>query len=359
MSTEVSRATEVDIAKKKASSRRRSNTIAAIIIALLLLLLGTFAWGVFQNAVNQVFNEVAPGALLVDIFNPTANSEGESFDKTVRVENTREVPFVVRIQLAEFMQINQGGFQGRDNEYWENIFSGEGTATRNWTIDGNAIFDESDGSLVDSTILNVDTSDEDTANQIIAPMIFNVADNLWKTYGLAPNNGFAGAQAPISRVASETPFAEYWNWNVPNTMTYAAWRAAYDAVGGDYTHSDAADLFNKWVLTDDGYFYYTGVLVGADSVTDVGADYPATVSDESVPLMTGFTATSAWYKTMSFYYAIDVRMEVASQDDIQNMIDGNPAKFGGANFEAAGANATFILEWLRDDVWPLDAKWIP
>ncbi|MCL2024786.1 MAG: hypothetical protein FWG78_03300 [Coriobacteriia bacterium] len=363
-------------AVKEASSRKRSNTIAAIIIALLVLLLGAFAWGVFQNAINQVFNEVGPSALLVDIFAP-ADDDGE-WDKEIRVQNTGTVPFVARIRIDEFMQINEGGFQGIENEFWENVLGSTlPTATRDWSF-----FDEDSGQLLNQNITDVDTTLLATPTVSVADaftMIFDIPSgvdgdaNAWSIYGRTPlalPNATPGAfgshrtEPPVDPMAMGNrigdvfditlgnPFANYFEWNLPNVMTFADW---------DDLAANDPGRYDVWVLCDDGYFYYVAWIIPQNLLEEgvpAGSSYLGLWSDQSLDLMDGFVATSSWYQTVSFYYAINANMEVVSRDDIEAMINGEVPRFGSElPFHAAdgsegdSGDGQTILEWL-DANWP-------
>ncbi|MCL2024792.1 MAG: hypothetical protein FWG78_03335 [Coriobacteriia bacterium] len=263
------------------------------------MLLAAFAWGVIQSAINQVANNASADALLVDEF---ARKDDTSWDKLVRVDNIGTAPFIARISAAEFMQ-------------W--------ISTSNW----------SDGQNIDPAITDfapLISSAEATMNAVLnAPFgteidtqtpWFDVAPDMWSIRGLTDATSLIQAAPSRGHAASGMPFAEYWRWTQPYLMTYTQWEG-----------STSAARANRWVLADDGYFYYTSVIEPHQS---------------SNPLMTALLAADGFNPTSSaFYYAIDIHMEVVTRDDAETMKEGGTT--GSAVLREASMQGKAIIDSIR------------
>ncbi|MCL2655744.1 MAG: hypothetical protein FWD65_08695, partial [Coriobacteriia bacterium] len=96
------------------TKKKVAASAAAVLIAALLLG-GAFAWTDFSQAFKNLFHGTAtPDVLLHDDFAPGKN-------KDVYVENTGDVPLVVRVQFAEFLQVGNDvkiGTDAKDSSTW-------------------------------------------------------------------------------------------------------------------------------------------------------------------------------------------------------------------------------------------------
>ncbi|MCL2025119.1 MAG: hypothetical protein FWG78_05055 [Coriobacteriia bacterium] len=279
-------------------SHKRQNALITIIIALLLLLLGAFAWGTIQGAINQVANNTQAEALLVDEF---ARKDDRSWDKLVRIDNVGTMPFVARISAAEFMQwISAQDWSAGQNidpaitTFAPLIPSAEATMS--------AALDAPLGTLIDTQTV-----------------WFDVAPDMWSIRGLTNATSLAQAAPTRGHVANGMPFTEFWRWTQPHIMSYAQWEVATPAARA-----------GRWVLADDGYFYYTSVI-------------PA--GGRSNPLMTALVAAPGFDPaSAAFYYAIDLHMEVVTRDDVDIMKDGGTTRAGNVDLRAASAEGKAILD---------------
>ncbi|MCL2024482.1 MAG: hypothetical protein FWG78_01695 [Coriobacteriia bacterium] len=279
---------------------------------MLLLLLGTFAWGAIQRGLNQFANNTVPAAVLIDEF---ARKDERTWDKLVRVDNLGITPFIARISAAEFMQFIYGTewADGRNiisdiTTFAPLIPSAEATMT--------ATLEAPFGSAIDTQ----------TA-------WFAVTDDMWSIRGLTNLTSLAQAAPLRGHDADGMPFAEYWDWTQPHAMTYAQWTAA-----------PVSQRSNKWVLADDGFFYYTSVI------------RPGDTNNTSLPLLTTISAQPGFDPVQgAFYYAIDLQMEVVSRDDFSRMRDGGMPSFGtdGVPLRAASIEGKEILDAINWDPTPI------
>ncbi|MCL2024623.1 MAG: hypothetical protein FWG78_02440 [Coriobacteriia bacterium] len=279
-------------------NRKRQNTIIAAVIVLLLLLLGAFAWGAIQSAINQIANNAQAQALLVDEF---ARKDDTTWDKLVRVDNVGTMPFVARISAAEFMQwITGNDWQSGQNIIEEITTFAPLIPSAETTM--NAALDAPYGTLIDTQTV-----------------WFDVAPDMWSIRGLTNATSLIQAAPARGHAANGLPFSQYWNWTQPHVMTYAQWQSA-----------SVAERAHKWVLADDGYFYYTSIIRPDAS---------------SVPLMTAIAAASGFNPLhAAFYYAIDIQMEVVTHDDVATMKDGGITNAGNVDLRAASAEGKAILD---------------
>jgi len=97
------------------SAKKKTAATAAAVLIVALLLGGAFAWTDFSQAFKNLFHGTAtPDVLLHDDFAPGKN-------KDVYVENTGDVPLVVRVQFAEFLQVGNDlkiGTDAKDSSTW-------------------------------------------------------------------------------------------------------------------------------------------------------------------------------------------------------------------------------------------------
>ena len=157
---------------------------------------------------------------------------------------------------------------------------------------------------------------------------FDVTPDMWSIRGLTDPTSLTQAAPARGHAADGAPFSEYWNWNSDH-LTYVEW-----------TTLPLSQRSNKWVLADDGFFYYTSVI------------RPET---DTLPLMTGVSAATGFDPLRSaFYYAIDIQMEVVTQDDIGAMKDGLVPSSGtdGVPLRAASAQGKAILDAINWEFAP-------
>ncbi|MCL2024957.1 MAG: hypothetical protein FWG78_04200 [Coriobacteriia bacterium] len=269
-------------------SHKRTNTAIAIIVALLLLLLGAFAWGAIQTAINQFANAAAPEAQLHDFF---SREDEDTWNKEVWVENTGNVPFIARIQAREFMQWLDAadGMEGRNmlNEHLTSVEDSRVPIPFAPLNEGNQdAMDEMESTFAEGNWGSF--IDTDTANPW-----FVIPDTSWTAHGTV----WPAATPPDL-------FGMYWSWGQINgqagptrtdlsvsVMTFAQW----DAPGPNTRPADT------WVLCEDGYFYYSSEVAP---------------TNDTALLMNGVTFGSERLRSRAFYYAIDLKMEVLSLDDV-------------------------------------------
>ncbi|MCL2024993.1 MAG: hypothetical protein FWG78_04385 [Coriobacteriia bacterium] len=286
-------------------TNRRTAIVVTLLIVLLLILLGTFALEIIENAAGQLRSGPMPSALLVDTFR---RINERNWEKLVRVENVGEDPFIVRISAAEFMQFLP--IQGP----------------------GGSILDGSHAppipsvkAIMDTTFLPTTWVDGGSGSYIDTQTAwFDVAPSQWSRRGLTDGVSLAAA-APNTGHAADAmnPFAVYWSWDQPYMMSFAQWETALPHERDD-----------RWILCDDGYFYYTMPIEGS-----------------SLPLMTGVSATPDFpVETSAFYYAIALTMEAVTRDDVFAMRDGGLTAAGEITLVAASNQGKTVI----DSIWPLD-----
>ncbi|MCL2024155.1 MAG: hypothetical protein FWG78_00005, partial [Coriobacteriia bacterium] len=305
-------------------SRKRQNTTIAVIIALLLLLFGAFAWGTIQRAVNQFARAALPEARLHDVFTREAE---DTWHKEVWVQNTGNVPFIARIQAKEFMQwLQDGGTDGSNmlNEYLTTAqdsripipFAPLNTSNTD-AMDAMA------ATLLESGWGTNSLIDTDTANPW-----FVIPSTSWTNHGTTWDD-------PPPAPATPDPFGKYWEWGSSgagptrtdlsvSVMTFAQW--------------DASRPADTWVLCEDGFFYYSSAV---DPDTDTAL------------LMNTVSYNNARLRSEAFYYAIDLTMEVVSQEDADAMRYGADPFEGGESpwtMQAAGPNGREVI----NHIWPLE-----
>ncbi|MCL2024283.1 MAG: hypothetical protein FWG78_00695 [Coriobacteriia bacterium] len=263
-----------------------------------------------QRAINQFANLNTPRAVLHDEFRRLDAAE---WQKRVWVQNSGNSPFIARISASEFMQ-------WIESENWDrgrNIIEGipfappipeaiETTLTP--TLDA-------DTWGVDGTLIDTQTA------------WFNVTADMWSIRGLTDPASLTQASPARGHAADGTPFSQYWDWDSDH-LIYSEW-----------TTLPLAQRANKWVLADDGFFYYTSVI---------------RPDNNTLPLMTGVSAATGFDPLKhAFYYAIDIQMEVVTQDDISAMKDGLVPSSGtdGVPLRAASMQGKAILDainWTSD-----------
>ncbi|MCL2024490.1 MAG: hypothetical protein FWG78_01735 [Coriobacteriia bacterium] len=256
-----------------------------------------------QRAINQFASLNTPRAVLHDEFRRLDATE---WQKRVWVQNSGNSPFIARISASEFMQ----WIEAEDWSRGRNIIEGVPFAdpipaaietTLTPTLDSGTW--GADGTLIDTQ----------TA-------WFNVTPDMWSIRGLTDPASLTQASPARGHAADGTPFSEYWEWNSDH-LTYTEWTAL-----------PLSQRSNKWVLADDGFFYYTSVI------------RPET---NTLPLMTGVSAASGFDPLKhAFYYAIDIQMEVVTQDDVSAMKDGLVPSSGtdGVPLRAASTQGRAILD---------------
>ena len=295
-------------------SRKRQNITIAIIVALLLLLLGAFAWGTMQRAINQFASLSTPRAVLHDEFRRIDAAE---WQKRVWVQNSGNSPFVARISASEFMQ----WIEAEDWSRGRNIIEGIPFASPIPEAIETTLTPTLDSGTwgVDGTLIDTQTA------------WFNVTPDMWSIRGLTDPTSLTNAAPARGHVADGAPFSQYWEWSSDH-LTYTEWTAL-----------PLSQRSNKWVLADDGFFYYTSVI-RPDSNT--------------LPLMTGVSAATGFDPLKhAFYYAIDIQMEVVTQDDVGAMKDGLVPSSGtdGVPLRAASTQGKAILDsinWTPDSPIP-------
>ncbi|MCL2024834.1 MAG: hypothetical protein FWG78_03555 [Coriobacteriia bacterium] len=263
-----------------------------------------------QRAINQFMSDSAPRAVLHDEFRRLDAAE---WQKRVWVQNSGNSPFIARISAAEFMQ-------------W--IESEDWTRGRN-IIEGIPFADPIPAAIETTLTPTLDSGTWGVDGTLIDTQTawFNVTADMWSIRGLTDPTSLTQAAPARGHAADGTPFSEYWSWTQPHLLTYAQWQT-------NYTTNPSANL-DKWVLADDGYFYYTSVI------------RPGDADNASLPLITGvFAATGFDPLKHAFYYAIDIQMEVVTQDDVGAMKDGLVPSSGtdGVPLRAASAQGKAILD---------------
>ena len=233
-------------------------------------------------------NLATPEAALIDEFSRTSETE---WDKFVRVDNVGNIPFIARIQAKEFMQLAVGA----STDSWVSITNPSYGAPMSESATATAAM--AAASTWPSSAIDTQTP------------WFYVADNQW---------------TPHAGHGPDDPFAEFWRWIMPNVMTFEQWNA------GGPNHRSA----NTWVLAEDGYFYYSSVVEADESSTDLF---------EGIEAQPDFHVSS-----MAFYYAIDLTMEVVTQDDAVIMRNGSDAEgrltSNGIPLDAAGADGKVVID---------------
>ncbi|MCL2025013.1 MAG: hypothetical protein FWG78_04490 [Coriobacteriia bacterium] len=256
-----------------------------------------------QRAINQFANLNTPRAVLHDEFRRLDAAE---WQKSVWVQNSGSSPFIARISASEFMQWIESENWDRGRNIIEGIpFADPIPAAIETTLTPTL---DSGTWGVDGTLIDTQTA------------WFNVTADMWSIRGLTDPTSLANAAPARGHAADGTPFSQYWEWDSDH-LTYAEWTAL-----------PLSQRSNKWVLADDGFFYYTSVI-RPDANT--------------LPLMTGVSAASGFDPLKhAFYYAIDIQMEVVTQDDVGAMKDGLVPSSGtdGVPLRAASTQGKAILD---------------
>ncbi|MCL2025048.1 MAG: hypothetical protein FWG78_04665 [Coriobacteriia bacterium] len=267
-----------------------------------------------QRAINQFANLNTPRAVLHDEFRRIDATE---WQKSVWVQNSGNSPFIARISASEFMQWIESEDWSRGRNIIEGIpFADPIPAAIETTLTPTL---DSGTWGVDGILIDTQTA------------WFNVTPDMWSIRGLTDATSLTQAAPARGHAADGTPFSQYWNWNSDH-LTYSEWTAL-----------PLAQRSNKWVLADDGFFYYTSVI------------RPET---DTLPLMTGVSAATGFDPLKhAFYYAIDIQMEVVTQDDVGAMKDGTTPSSGtdGVPLRAASTQGKAILDainWTPDSPIP-------
>ncbi|MCL2024748.1 MAG: hypothetical protein FWG78_03100 [Coriobacteriia bacterium] len=256
-----------------------------------------------QRAINQFASLNTPRAVLHDEFRRLDAAE---WQKRVWVQNSGNSPFIARISASEFMQWIEAEDWTRGRNIIEGIpFADPIPAAIETTLTPTL---DSDTWGVDGTLIDTQTA------------WFNVTADMWSIRGLTDPTSLTQAAPARGHAADGMPFSEYWDWDSDH-LTYSEWTAL-----------PLAQRSNKWVLADDGFFYYTSVI------------RPET---NTLPLMTGVSAATGFDPLRAaFYYAIDIQMEVVTQEDISAMKDGLVPSSGtdGVSLRAASTQGKAILD---------------
>ncbi|MCL2025134.1 MAG: immunoglobulin domain-containing protein [Coriobacteriia bacterium] len=256
-----------------------------------------------QRAINQFASLNTPRAVLHDEFRRIDAAE---WQKRVWVQNSGNSPFIARISASEFMQWIEAEDWSRGRNIIEGIpFADPIPAAIETTLTPTL---DADTWGVDGTLIDTQTA------------WFNVTADMWSIRGLTDPTSLAQAAPARGHAADGTPFSQYWEWDSDH-LTYSEWTAL-----------PLSQRSNKWVLADDGFFYYTSVI------------RPET---NTFPLMTGVSAASGFDPLKhAFYYAIDIQMEVVTQDDVSAMKDGLVPSSGtdGVPLRAASTQGKAILD---------------
>ncbi|MCL2024833.1 MAG: hypothetical protein FWG78_03550 [Coriobacteriia bacterium] len=256
-----------------------------------------------QRAINQFASLNTPRAVLHDEFRRIDAAE---WQKRVWIQNSGNSPFIARISASEFMQ-------WIESENWDrgrNIIEGIPFAPPIPEAIETTLTPTLDTSTwgVDGTLIDTQTA------------WFNVTPDMWSIRGLTDSASLTQAAPARGHAADGTPFSQYWEWDSDH-LTYSEWTAL-----------PLSQRSNKWVLADDGFFYYTSVI------------RPET---NTLPLMTGVSAATGFDPLKhAFYYAIDIQMEVVTQDDVGAMKDGTVPSSGtdGVPLRAASTQGKAILD---------------
>ncbi|MCL2025017.1 MAG: hypothetical protein FWG78_04510 [Coriobacteriia bacterium] len=256
-----------------------------------------------QRAINQFASLNTPRAVLHDEFRRLDATE---WQKRVWVQNSGNSPFIARISASEFMQWIEAEDWSRGRNIIEGIpFASPIPEAIETTLTPTL---DSDTWGADGTLIDTQTA------------WFDVTADMWSIRGLTDATSLTQAAPARGHAADGTPFSEYWDWDSDH-LTYTEWTAL-----------PLAQRSNKWVLADDGFFYYTSVI-RPDSNT--------------LPLMTGVSAATGFDPLKhAFYYAIDIQMEVVTQDDVSAMKDGLVPSSGtdGVPLRTASTQGKAILD---------------
>ncbi|MCL2024494.1 MAG: hypothetical protein FWG78_01755 [Coriobacteriia bacterium] len=256
-----------------------------------------------QRAINQFASLNTPRAVLHDEFRRLDAAE---WQKRVWVQNSGNSPFIARISASEFMQ----WIEAEDWTRGRNIIEGIPFAPPiPEAIETNLTPTLDSGTWgVDGTLIDTQTA------------WFNVTSDMWSIRGLTDPTSITNAAPARGHAADGMPFSQYWDWDSDH-LTYTEWTAL-----------PLAQRANKWVLADDGFFYYTSVI---------------RPDNNTLPLMTGVSAATGFDPLKhAFYYAIDIQMEVVTQDDVSAMKDGLVPSSGtdGVPLRAASTQGKAILD---------------
>ncbi|MCL2025100.1 MAG: hypothetical protein FWG78_04950 [Coriobacteriia bacterium] len=268
-----------------------------------------------QRAINQFASLNTPRAVLHDEFRRIDAAE---WQKRVWVQNSGNSPFIARISASEFMQWVESEDWTRGRNIIEGIpFADPIPAAIETTLTPTL---DSDTWGADGTLIDTQTA------------WFNVTADMWSIRGLTDLASLTQAAPARGHAADGEPFSQYWDWTQPHLLTYAQWQT-------NHTTNPSSNL-DKWVLADDGYFYYTSVI------------RPET---NTLPLMTGVSAASGFDPLKhAFYYAIDIQMEVVTQEDVGAMKDGLVPSSGtdGVPLRAASTQGKAILDSINWNLTP-------
>ncbi|MCL2024775.1 MAG: hypothetical protein FWG78_03235 [Coriobacteriia bacterium] len=304
-----------DGARSHKRQSKRQHLVTAILIVLLLMLFGTFAMDVVGGAFSRFSTDTSiPRAMLHDEFR---RLDDAYWHKNVQVENIGIDPFIVRISTAEFMQ----WLDCAEGKSGRNLVAGIPFASP--CTDDNPDAEAAMAAALNSSTWGVHSSLIDT--QVAW---FNVEDDMWSIRGLTDTVSLAQAAPMRGHAADGTPFSAYWSWNQPHLMAFSTWQNA-----------EPHERADKWVLCDDGYFYYTSVVEPTQT---------------SVSLMSGVETVPSFDSAQrAYYYAIDVRMEAVNIDDLATMRDGGTTSVSELDLREASGQGKEILDSLVSVPKPL------
>jgi hypothetical protein len=280
--------------------QRKKTATIALLLAIILFLTGTFAWfSISQRALNQVEVTANSGGRIHDDFHnqDVLATRSNHANKDVYAENFGENNLIVRIKLAEYLEIDGEAVTGElrdDKSTWSPYVLGNQEEARNyvtWVMGGSKIFLPTFN--LDQNNLSTDAKGD--AIDVITGGATGIGD------GTADYFAPAGTHFETDGTILETPSTTS-HTSKPtlteerNVMSMQAWLALEetDRVG------------NFWVVDVDGWAYWANFLA----------------PEQATSLLLNEIIIQSGSISENMYYAIDVIGEFATESDVENFYNG-------------------------------------
>ncbi|MCL2024787.1 MAG: hypothetical protein FWG78_03305 [Coriobacteriia bacterium] len=329
---------------------KRDLVLVIAVLCVAMLILGTFAWTSFQYVVNQVFGEVAASVELEvnPWYDPGQNPE---WNADIHVVNTGQVDMMVRIRLSEIKfkssslasttldsiinpnyKISYNDIRNLANINWETRLEIDDWE---WSVHGLTY-----GPLIGVPEENApavpDINGYVPVNRWVHPILDPALPDPFGGFYASNYTSYAEMVASSGYV-NDPP---RWQWTSTAMMTFDEWVKIYNE------DEDDPRLVDKWVLCDDGYFYYTSLLYKMPPPAEVGAPpHVTTVLIDNVFALFDI-------RQFVYYYAINVEMDAVTQQSLHAWVDGGEPNPNPQNVTMVKASPQG--QWLLWTLFPDD-----
>ena len=317
--------------KKLSRIHKRDLVLVTVALSVALIVLGTFAFGTFQNYVNQAFSPgwVARATLEVnEWYDPGVNPRWNS---DIHVINNGDNEIVTRIRISELMLLQ------------DSVIATESALLTSILSD----FSAHAASVHTTANINYETritvpDEEWSVHGLTFPGIIN--GNPAQNYN--PINRFVHTDLPSVTDPFGGPYeggamANYrWQWDTSTIIHYSGpngWKALYDQNPND------PQLKHKWVLCDDGFFYYSSPILSKPQINagegSVGERNASSMLIDDVWAL--FDVTKRAY-----YYALNVEMDAITFDDFGSWMVGREPNYNPEEVDPMHRSSPQALEFL-------------